>query len=64
VSYQCNCECHRTCHTCGRPFIGPNDYHINCGDTIQASGSIGNFTANKDRMEPWPTQPKEARDGS
>ena len=32
--FLCECECHRRCHVCGGMFIGPNDYHVNCGDTM------------------------------
>ena len=54
---KCDCTCHRNCHTCGRPFNGPNDYHMNCGDTVGASGSNGFTTPN--RLEPWPDTPSK-----
>lgn len=30
--FNCDCECHKTCHLCGKPFLSPNDVHINCAD--------------------------------
>lgn len=55
---KCDCKCHRTCHSCGQPFIGPNDYHTNCGDSDPASSPRGHgmngYTLTKDRTEPWP----------
>jgi hypothetical protein len=50
MTYFCICKCHRTCHRCGLPFTGPNDYHQNCGDTT--SGTQGSYTI-PNRNEPW-----------
>lgn len=38
MTFHCDCDCHKTCHVCGGPFImeigGRVQPHINCADTV------------------------------
>ena len=54
--FQCDCLCHRTCHLCGKPFVGPNDRHVNCVDTADPvfGTTTGTIYTMPDSLEPWP----------
>jgi hypothetical protein len=52
MAYHCDCDCHHYCHSCGQPFVGPNDYHVNCGEH---SSTLGGNYVGPDRYEPWKT---------
>jgi hypothetical protein len=55
LNLPCTCECHHHCHTCGRKLVGPNDVHVNCGDTLSPPSTQGVYTA-PNPNEPWPTE--------
>ena len=63
LTMTCDCKCHRTCHTCGKPFAGPNDWHSNCADTV-GSTSAGSFASTADRLAPWPTASDTEEEGT
>ena len=52
--FQCRCKCHRVCHTCGVPFAGPNDYHVNCGDSVSTVDMGFLYERSQaQKSEPW-----------
>ena len=62
----CTCICHHHCHLCGREFVGPNDVHTNCADTVQPKDDdlhSGIYTT-PDPLEAWPVDPDDFKGSS
>lgn len=52
MSYVCDCECHDTCHLCGRPFVkvdGRVVPHVNCMDTAAGTADVSSVHYDRNR---------------